>query len=241
LNHKGDIMVKVAKKMKAALATLGDNQECDFDKASAMLKEIAFAKYDETIDLCVRLGVDPRHADQNIRGAVVLPHGTGKDVRVIVFARGEKVKEAEAAGAIEVGGEELVKKIQGGWFDFDKAVATPDMMAVVGRIGRVLGPRGLMPNPKVGTVTMNVAQAVSDLRGGKVEYRVDKGGNVHARVGRVSFDANQIAENARALLDALVRARPASVKGSYVRRITMSSTQGPGIAVSTGEAARSSS
>ncbi|MDE0882915.1 MAG: 50S ribosomal protein L1 [Myxococcota bacterium] len=234
-------MVKVAKKMKAALATLGDNQECDFDKASAMLKEIAFAKYDETIDLCVRLGVDPRHADQNIRGAVVLPHGTGKDVRVIVFARGEKVKEAEAAGAIEVGGEELVKKIQGGWFDFDKAVATPDMMAVVGRIGRVLGPRGLMPNPKVGTVTMNVAQAVSDLRGGKVEYRVDKGGNVHARVGRVSFDANQIAENARALLDALVRARPASVKGSYVRRITMSSTQGPGIAVSTGEAARSSS
>jgi large subunit ribosomal protein L1 len=220
---------------------LGDNQECDFDKASAMLKEIAFAKYDETIDLCVRLGVDPRHADQNIRGAVVLPHGTGKDVRVIVFARGEKVKEAEAAGAIEVGGEELVKKIQGGWFDFDKAVATPDMMAVVGRIGRVLGPRGLMPNPKVGTVTMNVAQAVSDLRGGKVEYRVDKGGNVHARVGRVSFDANQIAENARALLDALVRARPASVKGSYVRRITMSSTQGPGIAVSTGEAARSSS
>jgi large subunit ribosomal protein L1 len=241
LNHKGDIMVKVAKKMKAALATLGDNQECDFDKASAMLKEIAFAKYDETVDLCVRLGVDPRHADQNIRGAVVLPHGTGKDVRVIVFARGEKVKEAEEAGAIEVGGEELVKKIQGGWFEFDKAVATPDMMAVVGRIGRVLGPRGLMPNPKVGTVTMNVAQAVSDLRGGKVEYRVDKGGNVHARVGRVSFEANQIAENARALLDALVRARPASTKGTYVRRITMSSTQGPGIAVSTGEAVGSSS
>ena len=233
-------MPKEGKNMSAARAKVNRDIDHTFVEAAKLIKEIAYAKYDETIDLCVRLGVDPRHADQNVRGAVVLPHGTGKDVRVICFARGEKVKEAEEAGAIEVGGEELVAKIQGGWFDFDKAVATPDMMAVVGRIGRVLGPRGLMPNPKVGTVTMNVGQAISDLRGGKVEYRVDKAGNVHAPVGRVSFEIDQIAENARALVDALVRARPASSKGTYIRRITISSTQGPGVGVSAGEAAAQS-
>jgi large subunit ribosomal protein L1 len=229
-------MSKTGKNIKAARAAVDREKDHTVAEAMALVKEVSFAKCDETVEICVRLGVDPRHADQNVRGAVLLPHGTGKDVRVICFARGEKVKEAEEAGAIEVGGEELVAKIQGGWFDFDKAVATPDMMAVVGRIGRILGPRGLMPNPKVGTVTMNVAQAVSDLRGGKVEYRVDKAGNVQAPVGRVSFDADQLTENARALLDALVRARPASAKGNYVRRITLSSSQGPGVGVGVAEA-----
>ncbi len=230
-------MPKIGKNSKAAQSKVDRNKDHSLDDAVALVKEVAFAKYDETVDLCVRLGVDPRHADQNIRGAVVLPHGTGKDVRVVCFARGEKVKEAEEAGAIEVGGEELVQKIQGGWFDFDKAVATPDMMAVVGRIGRVLGPRGLMPNPKVGTVTMNVGQAISDLRGGKVEYRVDKAGNVHAPIGKVSFDAENLAENARALLAALVRARPASAKGTYLRRVNVSSSQGPGVNVNSNEVA----
>ena len=233
-------MAKEGKNMAAARAKVDSDKEYTLDAASAMVKEISYAKYDETVEMCIRLGVDPRHADQNIRGAVVLPHGTGKDVRVICFARGEKAKEAEEAGAMEVGAEELMQKIQGGWFDFDKAVATPDMMAVVGRIGKLLGPRGLMPNPKVGTVTMNVSQAISDLKGGKVEYRVDKAGNVHAPVGRVSFDSEKIAENARALLAALVRARPASSKGVYVRRVTMSSSQGPGVDVSTSEAGAAS-
>ena len=233
-------MAKEGKNMAAARAKVDSDKEYTLDAASAMVKEISYAKYDETVEMCIRLGVDPRHADQNIRGAVVLPHGTGKDVRVICFARGEKAKEAEEAGAMEVGAEELMQKIQGGWFDFDKAVATPDMMAVVGRIGKLLGPRGLMPNPKVGTVTMNVSQAISDLKGGKVEYRVDKAGNVHAPVGRVSFDSEKIAENARALLAALVRARPASSKGVYVRRVTMSSSQGPGVDVSTAEAGAAS-
>jgi large subunit ribosomal protein L1 len=230
-------MPKIGKNSKAAQSKVDRNKDHSLDEAVALVKEVSFAKYDETVDLCVRLGVDPRHADQNIRGAVVLPHGTGKDVRVVCFARGEKVKEAEEAGAVEVGGEELVQKIQGGWFDFDKAVATPDMMAVVGRIGRVLGPRGLMPNPKVGTVTMNVGQAISDLRGGKVEYRVDKAGNVHAPIGKVSFDAENLAENARALLSALVRARPASAKGTYLRRVNVSSSQGPGVNVNSNEVA----
>ena len=229
-------MPKAGKNITAARKGIDQKKDYSLDAAAGEVKKASFAKYDESVDLCVRLGVDPRHADQNIRGAVVLPHGTGKDVRVICFARGEKVKEAEAAGALEVGGEELVKKIQGGWFDFDKAVATPDMMAVVGRIGRLLGPRGLMPNPKVGTVTMNVEKAISELKGGKVEYRVDKGGNIHAAIGKVSFEEEKLAENARALLSALVRARPASTKGTYVRRITMSSTQGPGVRVDTGEA-----
>lgn len=229
-------MPRESKNMTAARAKVDSSKEYSLAEAATTVKDVAFAKYDETIDLCVRLGVDPRHADQNVRGAVVLPHGTGKDVRVICFARGEKAKEAEEAGAMEVGAEELMQKIQGGWFDFDKAVATPDMMAVVGRIGKLLGPRGLMPNPKVGTVTMNVNQAISDLKGGKVEYRVDKAGNVHAPVGRVSFDAEKIEENARALLAALVRARPASSKGAYVRRVTMSSSQGPGVDIAPSEA-----
>ena len=229
-------MPKAGKNITAARKSIDLKKDYSLAAAAGAVKTASYAKYDESVDLCVRLGVDPRHADQNIRGAVVLPNGTGKDVRVICFARGEKVKEAEAAGALEVGGEELVKKIQGGWFDFDKAVATPDMMAVVGRIGRLLGPRGLMPNPKVGTVTMNVEKAISELRGGKVEYRVDKGGNIHAAIGKVSFEEEKLAENARALLAALVRARPASTKGTYVRRITMSSTQGPGVRVDTGEA-----
>ena len=229
-------MTKLGKNMKAAVAKVSD-EELSVSAATALIKELAYAKFDETVDMVIRLGVDPRHADQNVRGAVLLPHGTGKDVRVICFARGDKVKEAQEAGAIEVGAEDLVEKIQGGWMDFHKAVATPDMMAVVGRIGRLLGPRGVMPNPKVGTVTPNIGQAITDLRGGKVEYRVDKAGNIHAPIGRVSFTAEALAENARALLDALIRARPASAKGVYVRRIGMSSSQGPGVRVSPSEAA----
>jgi large subunit ribosomal protein L1 len=230
-------MAKAGKNSIAAIEKVDRTKLYTIQGAVAAVKAASFAKFDESVDLAVRLGVDPRHADQNIRGAVILPHGTGKDVRVICFARGEKAKEAEAAGALEVGAEDLVKKIQEGWFDFDKAVATPDMMAVVGRIGRVLGPRGVMPNPKVGTVTMDVAKAITDLKGGKVEYRVEKAGIVHAPIGRVSFTAEQLAENAQTLLGALAKARPASAKGSYMERVTVSSTQGPALNIDASEAA----
>jgi large subunit ribosomal protein L1 len=188
-----------------------------------------FAKFDETVELAMRLGVDPKHADQMVRGTVVLPHGTGKSLRVLVLCRGEKVKEAEGAGADFAGAEEYVKKIQDGWLDIDAIVATPDMMGEVGKLGRVLGPRGLMPNPKSGTVTFDVAKAVQDLKGGKIEYRVDKGANVHAPVGKASFTEAQLLENARAFLRELVRAKPAATKGHYIKSLTMSSTMGPGI------------
>jgi large subunit ribosomal protein L1 len=177
----------------------------------------------------MRLGVDPRHADQMVRGTVVLPHGTGREMRVLVFAAGEKVKEAEEAGADHVGGEEMLEKINGGWMDFDAVVATPDMMRVVGRLGRVLGPRGLMPNPKAGTVAVDVAKAVRDIKAGKVEFRVEKAGIIHAPVGKVSFSAAQLEENARSLIDAVVRAKPAAAKGRYVRSVNVTTTMGPGI------------
>lgn len=224
-------MSKMTKNTSAARAKVDRSQAYGLEEAVGLMKEVAFAKYDEGVDLVVRLGVDPRHADQNIRGAVILPNGTGKSARVVVFARGEKASEAEAAGADVVGAEDLVEKIQGGWMDFDKTVATPDMMALVGRIGRVLGPRGMMPNPKLGTVTMDISKAVSELKGGKVEYRVEKAGIVHVPIGRVNFEQDKLVENAKSILAALLRSKPASQKGAYVRKISISSTQGPGIGI----------
>ena len=205
----------------------------DVDQAVELCLQTAKAKFDETIELSVRLGVDPRHADQQVRGAVVLPHGTGKQVRVVVFAKGDKAKEAEAAGADYVGAEELVQKIQSeGWFDFDVCVATPDMMGVVGRIARILGPKGLMPNPKSGTVTMDVTKAISDIKAGKVEYRVDKTSIVHCPVGKKGFEKEKLVENINVLMEAIVKAKPAAAKGTYLRSIVLSSTMGPGIKVS---------
>lgn len=199
------------------------------EEALDLLKQGAFAKFDETVDLSVRLGVDPRKADQMVRGAVVLPNGLGKSVRVLVFAKGPKAQEAEAAGADFVGAEDLAEKIQGGWYDFDTAIASPDMMGVVGKIGRLLGPRGLMPNPKVGTVTMDVAKAVEEAKSGKVEYRVEKAGIIHVPVGKVSFDADKLKENILALVDVLVKAKPSTAKGIYMQKVTISSTMGAGI------------
>ncbi len=203
----------------------------DSREALALVKETAKAKFDETIDIAVRLGVDPRHADQVVRGAVVLPHGTGRTVRVVVFAKGEKVKEAQDAGADVVGAEDLVDKIQGGWLEFDAAVATPDMMGLVGRLGKVLGPRGLMPNPKLGTVTFNVGEAVKEIKAGKVEYRTDKNGIVHVPIGKASFDVEKLLANFEAVMEALMRAKPEGAKGQYIRGVTVSSTMGPGIRV----------
>jgi large subunit ribosomal protein L1 len=198
-------------------------------EALELLKEVSFAKFDETLEVAMRLGVDPRHADQMVRGTVVLPHGTGREMRVLVIASGEKVKEAEEAGADHVGGEELVDKINEGWMEFDAVVATPDMMRVVGRLGRVLGPRGLMPNPKAGTVTTDVTKAVEDIKAGKVEFRVEKAGIVQAPVGKVSFTVDQLEENVRRFVDAILRARPAAAKGRYVRSAYVSSTMSPGL------------
>jgi len=200
-------------------------------EAVGLAKESAFAKFDETMEVAMRLGVDPRHADQMVRGTVALPHGTGKSVRVLVFAGGEKVKEAEDAGADHVGGDEMAKKVKEGWLDFDAVVATPDMMKVVGGLGRVLGPRGLMPNPKTGTVTFDVGQAVEQIKAGKIEFRVDKAGIVHAPFGKASFSAEQLQENAEALIGAVLKARPASAKGKYVKSVSVSSTMGPAIRV----------
>ena len=200
------------------------------EEAVALVKQISKAKFDETIELSIRLGVDPRHADQQVRGTVVLPHGTGKKVKVLVFAKGDKAKEAEAAGADYVGEADLVAKIQSeNWFDFDACVATPDMMPVIGRIARLLGPKGLMPNPKSGTVTQDVAKAVHDIKAGKVEYRVDKTSICHCPIGKASFDADKLVENLRVLMDAIIKAKPATAKGTYVRSLYMSSTMGPSI------------
>jgi large subunit ribosomal protein L1 len=197
----------------------------------ALLKDLAGAKFDESVDLSFRLGVDPKHADQMVRGAVVLPNGIGKTVRVAVFAKGEKEREAREAGADVVGAEDLVEKIQGGTIDFDTAIATPDLMGQVGRLGKVLGPRGLMPNPKLGTVTFDVTRAVRDAKAGKVEFRVDKAGNIHAPVGKRSFSAEALVANAMALIEAIMRARPSAAKGTYLRSLTLSTTMGPGIAI----------
>ena len=203
------------------------------DEALPLVQKLKFAKFDETVGLSIRLGVDPKHADQMVRGTVVLPHGLGKSKRVLVIAGADKQKDAEEAGADIIGGEELVERIAGGWTDFDAVVATPDMMRAVGRLGKVLGPRGLMPNPKTGTVTPNVAQAVKEIKAGKVEFRVDKAGIVHAPVGKLSFPAQNLIENASALLDSVVRAKPSAAKGKYLKSITVSSTMGPGVRVDT--------
>jgi large subunit ribosomal protein L1 len=206
-------------------------QDRTLEEAVNLMQEVKFAQFDETAELAFRLGVDPRHADQMVRGSVVLPNGLGKAVTVCVIASGEKVKEAEEAGAEVVGGEDLVEKIQGGWMEFDAVVSTPDMMKSVGKLGRVLGPRGLMPNPKAGTVTFDVGKAVSDIKAGKVEFRVDKNGIIHAPFGKVSFTGDQLIQNARSLIEAVIRAKPAAAKGRYLRNISVSSTMGPGIKV----------
>ena len=202
----------------------------DVEEAVSIIKKTANAKFDETIEAHIKLGVDGRHADQQVRGAVVLPHGTGKEVKVLVFAKGDKVEEAQAAGADYVGGQELVPKIQNeGWLDFDVVVATPDMMGVVGRLGRVLGPKGLMPNPKAGTVTMDVTKAINDIKAGKIEYRLDKTNIIHVPVGKASFTEEQLADNFHTLMGAIVKAKPAAAKGQYLRSVTITSTMGPGI------------
>ena len=203
----------------------------DTDEAVALVKKVAVAKFDETIEAHIRTGCDGRHADQQIRGAVVLPHGTGKQVRVLVFAKNAKADEALAAGAEFVGAEELVPKIQGGWFDFDVVVATPDMMGVVGRLGRVLGPKGLMPNPKAGTVTMDVTKAINDIKAGKIEYRLDKTNIIHVPIGKASFTEEQLADNFQTLIDAINKVRPAAVKGQYLKSVTLTSTMGPGVKI----------
>jgi large subunit ribosomal protein L1 len=218
-----------AKKLKEAKAKIDRTRAYSVEEAITLVKETAFAKFDETVDLCVRLGVDPRKADQMVRGAVVMPNGLGKTVRVLVFAKGEKAQEAQAAGADYVGADDLVAKIQEGWFDFDTAIATPDMMGTVGKIGKLLGPRGLMPNPKVGTVTFDVGRAVSESKSGKVEYRVEKAGIIHAPVGKVSFDVEKLHGNIVALMDALIKAKPSTAKGTYLKKVCISSTMGPGI------------
>ena len=224
-------MPKHGKKWRAMAEKVDRHTRYELDEAIALVKECSYSKFDGSVECSVRLGVNPRHADQMVRGAVVLPHGTGKEVRVVVFAKGDKVAEAEAAGADEVGGEELVNKIKEGWLEFDKAIATPDMMGLVGRIGRVLGPRGLMPNPKSGSVTFDVAQAVQDSKAGKVDFRVEKAGIVHAGVGRVSFPADHLVANVRALLDQLIKLKPSSAKGVYVKAINVAPTMGPGVKV----------
>ena len=217
---------------KYAVATkLVDKPAYTLADAMPLVKKAAFAKFDETVELAMRLGVDPKHADQMVRGTVVLPHGLGKSKRVIVIASGEKVREARDAGADEAGGDDLVQRIQGGWLDFDAVVATPDMMKSVGKLGKVLGPRGLMPNPKTGTVTMDVARAVKEVKAGKVEFRVDKTGIIHCPVGKVSFDAAKLAENAHALISNVIKAKPATAKGRYVKSIVISSTMGPGVPI----------
>lgn len=226
--------MKRGKKYTEAAKLVDRTTQYELEEAVSLVKKTAIAKFDETVEAHIRLGVDGRHADQQVRGAVVLPHGTGKTVRVLVFAKGAKVDEAEAAGADYVGGEELIPKIQNeGWFDFDVVVATPDMMGVVGRLGRVLGPRGLMPNPKAGTVTMDVTKAVNDIKAGKVEYRLDKANIIHVAIGKVSFTDEQLADNVNALMDAIRKAKPASAKGQYFRSVTLTSTMGPGVKLST--------
>ncbi|MGH7626353.1 MAG: 50S ribosomal protein L1 [Gemmatimonadaceae bacterium] len=220
------------KKFRDAVKRVNGSAHHPARQAIELLKGAAFAKFDETVEVAVRLGVDPRHADQVVRGTVVLPAGTGKSVRVAVIAVGEKAREAEAAGADSVG-VELVQKIKDGWLDFDVLVATPDQMGQVGQLGRVLGPRGLMPNPKAGTVTFDVARAVREVKAGKIEFRVDKGGNVHAPIGKISFSADALGENFAAFMDQIVRAKPAAAKGVYVRNVAISSTMGPGVAIDT--------
>ncbi|MGC2064346.1 MAG: 50S ribosomal protein L1 [Thermodesulfovibrionales bacterium] len=221
----------MGKKMNAAAEKIEKDKEYSLDDAVTLVKEASYAKFDETVDLSFNLGVDPRKSDQMVRGTVVLPHGTGKTVRVLVFAKGEKEKEARDAGADHVGADELVEKITKGWFDFDKVVATPDIMGVVGKLGKVLGPRGLMPNPKLGTVTFDVAKAVKDIKAGKVEYKTEKAGVIHVPIGKVSFDKQKLLENARAIIDSVSKAKPSTSKGKYLKKLCVSSTMGPGLRI----------
>ena len=226
--------MKHGKKYGEAAKLVDRATQYDPAEAIGLVKKTATAKFDETVEVHIRTGCDGRHAEQQIRGAVVLPHGTGKKVRVLVFAKGDKVEEAQAAGADFVGGQELVPKIQNeGWLDFDVVVATPDMMGVVGRLGRVLGPKGLMPNPKAGTVTMDVTKAVNDIKAGKIEYRLDKSNIIHVPVGKASFSEEALAENYKALMDAIMKAKPSALKGQYLKSITLATTMGPGVKVST--------
>jgi len=221
----------VSKRYDAAAAKVEGEQQYGVDEAIGLIKQMPSAKFDESVDLSFRLGVDPKHADQMVRGAVVLPHGRGRTVRVAVFAKGEKEREAREAGADVVGAEDLVERIQGGWMEFDTTVATPDLMGQVGRLGKVLGPRGLMPNPKLGTVTFDVGRAVREAKAGKVEYRVDKAGNVHVSVGKRSFGPEQLVANAMTVIESIMRAKPAASKGTYLKKLTVSTTMGPGITV----------
>lgn len=224
-------MPKFGKKYTEAAKLVEVNKLYEVNEALELVKKTASAKFDETVEVAVKLGVDPKHADQQVRGAVVLPFGTGKTKRVLVFAKGEKAKEAEAAGADLVGAEDMVEKIQGGWTDFDVVVATPDMMGMVGRLGKILGPKGLMPNPKVGTVTLDVSRAVNEIKAGKIEYRTDKAGNIHAPIGKASFDVEKLSQNFSTLIDTLNKVKPAAAKGQYMRSVTLSTTMGPGVKV----------
>lgn len=224
-------MPKLSKNRTKVDEVVDRSRKYSVEEAAAIVKKAKFAKFDETVDLAIRLGVNPKHADQMVRGALVLPHGTGQTVRVLVFAKGEKEREAKEAGADFAGSDDMVAKVSEGFMDFDRVIATPDMMGAVGKLGRILGPRGLMPNPKVGTVTFDVGNAVREAKGGKIEYRVEKAGIVHARIGKASFSEQGLADNAKALINALVRAKPSTAKGTYLRSITMSSTMGPGIKI----------
>ena len=221
--------MKMGKKYSDSMKLIDRSKQYDPEEAIALVKQTAKAKFDETIEISVRLGVDPRHADQQVRGAVVLPNGTGKTVRVLAFVKENRIEEAKAAGADIIADDEIIKKIQGGWFEFDACVATPDMMGVVGRLGRVLGPKGLMPNPKSGTVSPDVNRMISDIKAGKVEYRVDKTAIIHCPVGKASFDADKLTENLRTLMEAIIKAKPAAAKGTYIRSAVLSTTMGPGI------------
>ena len=219
------------KKFRAALAKFDSTKQYSLEEAVALLKQVTFTKFDATVDVAINLGVYPRQADQNVRGATPLPHGLGKQVRIIVFAKGEKATQAKVPGVVEVGGDDLATKIMGGWLEFDAVIATPDMMGVVGKLGKVLGPRGLMPNPKLGTVTFDVMKAIDELKAGRTEYRVDKAGIVHCPVGKVSFESEKLAENIRTVIDALVRSKPSTAKGTYLQKICVSSTMSPGVKV----------
>jgi large subunit ribosomal protein L1 len=224
-------MARIAKKYAEAIKKVDREKRYDMDEALDILPQMTFAKFDETVELALRLGVDPRHSDQMVRGSVALPNGLGKKVRVLVFAKGQKEKEAEEAGAEFFGAEELIEKIQKGWLDFDKAIATPDMMGMVSKLGKILGPRGLMPNPKVGTVTFDIAKTVKEMKAGRVEFRVDKAGNLHIPVGKISFGKEKLLENVNSLLDVIVRLKPPSSKGTYVKGIAICTTMSPGIKI----------